>query len=224
VSPVANGAATSDASSADFVALAGLWCAALSASLLRFVWLGYDTLHRDMPPGINKRDLERSLTQLLEPRIRQGMSGDEPFYVQHGPYERETMRQPPAQPPEYDLAFVLREDERVMWPLEAKKLETDGAVGDYVDSLQERFLCCRYAPFSSEGAMLGYLLSGSPAIVFKNISAKVPCSLEDHPEFPDRPHRFSRHHRQVEAGKSYPRDFRCHHMILEFPELAPRKA
>ncbi|MEK7686563.1 MAG: hypothetical protein AAB466_14195 [Verrucomicrobiota bacterium] len=221
MNPVANRETISDAPSAGFVALAGLWCAALSANLLRFVWLGYDALRRDMPPAINKKDLERSLTQLLAPRIRRVMSGDEPFDFEHGPYERETMKPPPAQPPQYDLAFVLRADERVMWPLEAKKLETDGAVADYVDDVRNQFLRCRYAPFSSEGAMLGYLLSGSPAIVFKNISAKVPCSLEDHPAFPNRPHKFSRHRRQVAAGKSHPREFRYHHLILEFPELRP---
>jgi hypothetical protein len=175
-----------------------------------------------MPPAIDKEDLERSLTQLLEIRIRRAMSGDEPFYIQHAPLEHETKKRPPAQPPQYDLAFVLCADERVMWPLEAKKLKTDGAVADYVADIRNQFLRCRYAPFSSEGAMLGYLLCGSPAVVFSNISAKVPCLLYDHPAFPDRPHKFSCHARQVEGAKPYPREFRCHHLILEFPELAPR--
>ena len=90
------------------------------------------------------------------------MSGDEPFYVQHGPFERETMRPPPAQPPEYDLAFVFRADERIMWPIEAKVLETPGGVADYVRDIREEYLKCRYGPFSASGAMLAYLLDRYP--------------------------------------------------------------
>jgi hypothetical protein len=77
-----------------------------------------------------------------------------------------------GQPPEYDLAYVLRADERIMWPLEAKVLETDGDVGEYIKDLKNEFLTCRYAPFSSEGAMLAYLLSGKPEIVFGNLAQR----------------------------------------------------
>jgi hypothetical protein len=171
-------------------------------------------MKRDNPP-VDNRDLERSLTQLFEVRIRREMSGDEPFYVQHGPYERETMKKR-GQPPQYDLAFVLNADERIMWPLEAKVLETAAAVSDYVSDVREQFLACRYAPFCSEGAMLGYLLAGSPGEVFSNIAAKIPCILEEHPKFRSRAHRTSRHRREIPAGKRYPAEFSCHHLILEF--------
>ena len=103
----------------DFVLLAGTWCHDQSTILLALVWQAYDQLRNDNPP-IDTRDLERSITQFLDPRIRRAMSGDEPFFVQHGSYERETMKRPPAQPPQYDLAFVLHADERIMWPMEAK--------------------------------------------------------------------------------------------------------
>ena len=150
------------------------------------------------------------------------MSGDEPFDIQHGPYERETMMPPPSQPPQYDLAFVLRADERIMWPMEAKVLETDkkGAVGKYIKDVNDEFLTCRYAPFSSEGAMIGYLLSGNPAEAFKNIAAKIPYDLATHPAFTHRPHMISEHKRRVKKDKPYPREFRCHHLILEFYKLA----
>src|SRR2546423_259780 len=127
----------------DFVILANRWYPDLSDKLLTFVWEGYDLLLDDFPNGIDERDLERSITQSLELRIRRVMSGDEPFEIQHGPYERETMQPPPAQPPQYDLAFILREDERLMWPLEAKVLKTDKAVGKYVKDLKNEFLTCR---------------------------------------------------------------------------------
>ena len=202
----------------DFIALAGTWCRDQSFILLSFLWQAYDQMRKD-DPFVDGRDLERSITQLLEPRIHRAMSGDEPFYVQHGPFERETMKAPPSQPPQYDIAFVLHADERIMWPMEAKVLETAGAVAEYVEDVREQFLKCRYAPFSSEGAMLGYLLSGTPADAFHNISTKVPCELKEHPGFPSRPQRFSHHVRTVPAGEAYPPMFRCHHLIFEFQGL-----
>lgn len=204
----------------EFVALANGWCADQSAKLLAFVWKGHDLLMTELPAGIEAKDLERSITQSLELRIRWVMTGDEPFDIQHGPYERETMQPPPAQPPQYDLAFVLRAEERIMWPLEAKVLETDGAVGEYVKDVNNEFLTCRYAPFSCEGAMLAYLLSGKPEKVFSNLAARTPCRLSDHPDFRDKPHQVSEHKRQVAPGKPYPRGFRCHHLVLEFPGVA----
>jgi hypothetical protein len=208
---------------ADFLKLASRWCRDQSAILLGFVWGAYDRINRDSP-ALDERDLERSITQLSEVRIRYEMSGDEPFYIQHGPYERETMRPPPAQPPQYDLAFVLRADERIMWPLEAKVLQTGKAISPYVADIRQQFLTCRYAPFSSQGAMIGYLLTGSPSEAFDNIAAQVPCALKQHPGFPSRPHRISRHSRTVPAGKSYPAGFCCHHLIWEFFGLKRRGA
>lgn len=208
----------------DFVALANRWCAGHAARLLGFVWQGYDLLLKELPAGINNKDLERSITESLAERIRRVMSGDEPFYIEHGPYERETMKPPPAQPPQYDLAFKLRAQEWIMWPLEAKPLETDGAVSEYKNDVNNEFLTCRYAPFSSEGAMLGYLLKGRPENVFCALEEKIPCSLVIHPDFEDRPCKVSDHVRQVESGKPYPSQFRCYHLILEFPGIARQKS
>lgn len=186
--------------------------------MLGFIWRGYDQMQSDKP-DVDGRDLERSITQMLEPRIARAMSGDEPFYVQHGPFERETMQPPPAQPPQYDIAFTLKADERIMWPMEAKVLETSGAVAEYIKDIHEQLLTCRYAPFSGEGAMLGYLLSGTTGDAFQNISKKTPCELEDHPAFSSRPQKLSRHTRTIPSGKTYPSKFRCHHLMLGFPNL-----
>lgn len=207
----------------DFVALAGRWCTNYSANLLSFVWQGYDLLLKELPAGINDKDLERSITESLEERIRRVMSGDEPFYIQHEPCERETMLLPPARPKQYDLAFKLRAQEWIMWPLEAKVLETDGTINDYKNDVNNEFLTCRYAPFSSEGAMLGYLLSGTCENVFRNLEKKIPCTLASHSDFANRPCKMSDHIRQVEAGKPYPARFRCYHLILEFPGITRRK-
>lgn len=202
----------------DFLSLAAAWRKDQSDILLGFVWKGYDRMKKDAP-AVDDRDLERSITQLLAPRILQMMSGDEPFYIQHEPFERETMQAPPAQPPQYDMAFVLKADERIMWPMEAKVLETSGSVSEYVADVRDQFLTCRYAPFSGDGAMLGYLLSGAAADVFRNIEVKLPCTLEDNPVFSSRAQKLSHHSRRVPSGKPYPSVFRCHHLILDYPGL-----
>jgi hypothetical protein len=193
-----------------------------ASQLLSFVWAAYDNM-RSNPPQVDDRDLERSITQLLEPRIRDAMTGDEPYYIQHGSFERETMAAPPAQPPAYDLAFILRADERIMWPLEAKVLETPATLAEYQREVHEQYLTCRYAPFTSSGAMLAYLLTGTATDTLTRIAAKLNIVLDQIDEFPSRPHRSSAHQRTVPAGKPYSVDFKCHHLVLEYPGLTRRK-
>ncbi|TWI24138.1 hypothetical protein IQ26_06362 [Mesorhizobium tianshanense] len=202
-----------------FIALARAWMSNPSQQLIGLVWAGYEDM-RASPPVVDGRDLERSITQLLEPRIRKAMSGDEPYYVQHGPFERETMRPPPAQPPQYDLAFVLRADERIMWPLEAKVMETPRQVAHYVKDIHDEFLTCRYAPFSSSGAMLAYLLDGESTDALAAIEVSLGCNLEPLTEHPGRPSRISQHDRIVPPGKSYSARFDCYHLVLCWPGLA----
>lgn len=201
-----------------FVAMACSWMQDPAEWLLGFIWTAYDEMCA-RPPLVDGRDLERSITQLLEHRIRQAMTSFEPFYIQHSPYEHETMAAPPAQPPTYDLAFVLLADERIMWPLEAKVLETPGTLAEYERDIRDQFLTCRYAPFSSSGAMLGYLLSGTATEALKRIETKLGCVLDTVVNSPTRPHRVSRHFRSVPPGKTYPADFGCHHLVLEYPGL-----
>ena len=203
----------------EFVALARSWIQNPSEQFLGFIWLAYENM-RASPPHVDRKDLERSVNQLLEPRVRDVMTGDEPFYIQHGPYERETMKAPPAQPPEYDLAFVFRADERIMWPLEAKVLETPQNVSAYTRDLEQEFLTCRYAPFVSSGAMLGYLLTGKPDDVFVVVGGKIGCTLKSVLEHPEKPIRLSWHKRNVPPGKPYPVEFACYHIILEYPNLS----
>ena len=160
-------------------------------------------------------ELERTITQLLEPCISRQLSGDEPYYVQHGPYENATRQPPPAQPPQYDLAFVLHQNPKVMWPLEAKLLRSDGTVAPYVQDIRNEFLTGRYAPYASSSAMLGYLLHGSPAKVLDNIEAAIACLLQPHPAFSTRHHRISDHSRNLPRADFVSGLFQCHHLILE---------
>lgn len=203
----------------DFMVLLRDWRQDAIVRMLGFVWSGYDLLAREVLEGLNSEqsyeDLERSVTQYLEPRIRQSMTGFEPYYMQHGAYEHETRRPAPAQPPQYDLAFVWYRNERVMFPLEAKVLKTSADVAPYLADVRDEFLTCRYAPFSSEAAMLAYLLSGTPDETFGSISQRLPCTVELHPSFNIRSHRFSDHRRDVPQGKPYPASLRIHHLVLE---------
>jgi hypothetical protein len=203
----------------DFSAIANVWQKDATNNLLTFIWNAYDLLKNDVLDQTddckNEEELERCITQLLEARIQRVMTGDEPFYVQHGPYEYETRKDAPAQPPQYDIAFALNNNPRIMWPCEAKVLHTDGTVAEYVNDINDEFLTCRYAPFSSGGAMLGYLFSGSPNKVFANIEKKVPCKLFVPSHKSERAQRYSNHKRNVITGKPYPINFRCHHLILQ---------
>lgn len=202
----------------DFVEVAKSWREDAITILVGLVWQGYDLLREEVLSEIDcnqaEEQLERSITQLLERRIRRFMTGYEPFDVQHEVYEWESRQSAQAQPPQYDIAFFLRANDRIIWPLEAKVLSSDGSVAPYIRDIQNEFLTCRYAPFSSEGGMLGYLFSGEPSRAFSNIEANVSCTLNHHPEFLNRDHKTSRHRRSVPSDKQYPADFCCHHLIL----------
>lgn len=189
-----------------------------SIRILELVWKAYDSFCAEDLSEVDccrdDGDLERDITQLLEPKIRHVMSGDEPFDVQHAPYEYESWLGPPAQPPQYDIAFKLRCNPRVMWPLEAKVLRTEGSVAEYIKEVRSNFLTCRYSPFSSEAAMLGYLLSGDSQRTFNNIADKGGWRLAPHADFAHHDHRTSDHQRDVPEGKPYPIQFRCHHLVF----------
>ncbi|MET1111799.1 MAG: hypothetical protein ABWX67_09780 [Allosphingosinicella sp.] len=202
-----------------FIDLAKRWVGAAEADLVNHVWAGFERL-KAQAAIFDGRDLERSITQLLSAAIDDLVPGEAPYYVQHGPYERETMLAPPAQPPAYDLAFVLRADPRVMWPAEAKVLTSANALADYLADVGEQFLSCRYAPFSSSGAMLGYLLSGEAEEALENIGMRLGVAFAERtPISQDRPHRSTVHDRKVPTGKSYPTQFRCHHLMMSFHGL-----
>lgn len=200
---------------AAFVAGAVSWMRQSELAFVGHVWAGYDRLERQRP-ALDPRDLERCITQLLDGTIQDEMSGDEPYYIQHEAYERETMLASPAQPPAYDLAFVFRADTRVMWPLEAKILTTPRSLADYVRDVRNEFLTCRYAPFSPSGGMVGYLLQGAPNDALVNIATQLQVALNPISSFSDRDCAKSTHARIVPTGKPYPPNFDCHHIILPF--------
>lgn len=195
------------------------WPSDLVVQALELVWRGYDLLAKDILSNIDatkaNKQIEKNINSLLQLRISRVMTKDEPFDVQHEVPEFETSYSDQAQPPSYDIAFILRANERIILPLEAKVLRTEKAVSEYIKEIQSNFLTCRYAPFSSEAGMLGYLLKGIPETAFNKIAVAIPCVLSDHPDFSGRNHKISDHDRIVPTDKTYPAKFRCHHLILK---------
>lgn len=186
------------------------------AILLSAVWKGFDSFRSD---GWSKIDLsaatdevERSLTQYLVPHIH--LDEYSPFRLYPGFKEFASRQAPPAQAPEYDIAFVLFANQRIAWPVEAKVLTTSGSVADYNRAVNERFLTGRYAPFTPSAAMIGYLISGAADDAFASISSKLHVTLVNHDAFLDRPHKISDHQRTWPSDDTRPNAFKCHHLIF----------
>jgi hypothetical protein len=204
-----------------FQAIAQRWCADQSRLLLELIWQGYDRLLAQdvnvIPISESDEDKERSLNLLLNLRINECLSGDEPFCVVHEPPEQTKRKGRGARPPQPDMGFVLIDYPRAVWPLEAKVLPDDQAVGPYVAEISDNLITCRYATFSSEGAMLGYLLRGEPERTFAAIATSLAQVLMPHPHFPDRAQRVTHHQRGQIPHPNSPREFTCHHLLLRIP-------
>jgi len=196
------------------------WRADAAVIILRRVWAAYDKLGDSI---LNKVDwntaedeIERSLTFYHSAKIQELQAGDEPFILIPESPEFETREPAPARSVAYDFGFVTRAgDYSMIWPIEAKVLKTDQKLSGYLRDLDDKFLKCKAAPFSHEGALIGYLISGNPVTVFEGISAHIGQLLLSPQEFAGRNHRTSSHVREVPNGKIFPRDFLCHHLIME---------
>ena len=112
---------------------------------------------------------------------------------------------------------MLRENQRIAWPVEAKVVATDRTVATYVREIREQYLTCRYAPFSRSGAMLAYVERGSPEVFHNNVEAALEMPLHRYEPFAERHHRVSDHGRQVPADRILPTNFQCHHLAMTFP-------
>ncbi|MGA2616202.1 MAG: hypothetical protein ABSF26_01255 [Thermoguttaceae bacterium] len=204
-----------------FQEVATRWCQDQSRLLLDLVWRGYDRLlSQDLnytPLSTTDEVKEESLNYLLAVWIDQCKSGDEPFSVQHESPEQTKRKRGRGRSPQPDIGFALYGYPRTVWPLECKVLAHDEDVGPYVDEINNNFLTCRYATFSSEGAMLGYLLRGEPERTFAAIAVRLQQTPSQHPHFLDRPQRISSHRRAEVPHPNSPTEFTCHHLLLRIP-------
>lgn len=204
-----------------FQQIAHRWCQNQSHLLLDLVWQGYDRLClrdlNDVPFSADDEAKEESLNHLLAVRIDQCKSGDEPFYVDHEPPEQTKRKRGKGRSPQPDIGFTLYDYPRTVWPLEGKVLAHETDTRPYLDEVNNNFLTGRYATFSSEGAMLGYLLRGDSEQVFALIATGLQQTTRRHPHFLDRPHRITTHQRAELPHLNSPREFTCHHLLLRIP-------
>ncbi|MGA2058870.1 MAG: hypothetical protein ABSG67_00205 [Thermoguttaceae bacterium] len=202
-----------------FQEIASRWCQDQSRLLLDLVWRGYDRLlSQDFAKVSFSGDdeaKEESLNYLLSIRIDQCKSGDEPFYVVHQPPEQTKRKRGRGRSPQPDIGFALYDYPRTVWPMESKVLAHEDDIGPYLNEINTNFLTGRYATFSSEGAMVGYLLQGNPDNTFEVINIRLKQTLLRHSHFKDRPHRISNHQRSEIPHPNSSQEFTCHHLLMQ---------
>jgi hypothetical protein len=204
-----------------FQDIARRWCEDQSRLLLELVWRGYDSLvSQDLNVvafSATDEAKEESLNYLLAIHIDQSKNGDEPFCVIHQPPEQTKRKCGRGRSPQPDIGFALYNCSRAVWPIEAKVLSHDEDIRPYIAEVRSNFITCRYATFSSEGAIVGYLLQGEPERTFAALGISLEQALIPHPYFPDRPQRMTVHLRKEVPHPHSPRDFVCHHLLFSIP-------
>ncbi|MEX2285792.1 MAG: hypothetical protein WD648_01805 [Planctomycetaceae bacterium] len=203
----------------DFAASIQSWREDAITVLMGYVWEGTKCFAQELRIDLTQdlENLERGLNQFIAQRIRDAMTDRPPFYFEHHPFEDQGRSKPSAAPKAPDLAFFLRANPRASLPIEAKVLNTDKAVAEYVKEITDNFLECRYAPFSSHGAMLGYLRSGNVDTALKSVATALTCTLVLLPALKKWSHHMSQHQRRSENCRGFPTDFTCHHLIVLLP-------
>jgi hypothetical protein len=187
-------------------------------TMLEYLWAGFDAfkdqvIDRNEEPTRRDADLERDLMDLFVPYVSRLIPARSPYYLHPEKKEHESAL-PGAQPPEPDLSFVFFSNPRVTFPVDAKVVEKDrpSAVTDYVNTVNDRFVACVYAPFSKHGAMLAFFLAGSVKTLLSNIRAGLGCSLSRGSYFRGRYHKTSEHERMAAACNH--KSFTCHHLVM----------
>lgn len=198
----------------DFVVLAKRFRPDAINIMLGYVWQGFDTLSSECFDVSQDDDhLEDEITYAAYCKI-QNISAFSPFQVISHPTERE-QRATKGSMPASDLGFrLIGGNDRSHFSIEAKVMRTDGDIAKYVQEINVNYLTGRYSTFSSEAAMLGYLLRGDPHNTFNAISQSLNRTLKIHTAFQNRNHRISSHTRQISKKVN----FTCHHMIILFSQ------
>ena len=210
----------------DAVEIARAWTSNLVDQLIDLVWTASDRLRNGDFARVDDwedlYDLERDITEHMADAVQAELharGGLLPVTFSHAPRERSSRLSDVGQPKEYDLGFKHNSDKRMVWPVEAKVIrgdeDTSKNLGDYVETLNTRFLTCAYAPYSPSGAMLGYLKAGDPEVVAECVARRLGAVFGPYePQRESGLHRVSDHKRSVPGGKPYPVDFQCHHLLM----------
>ena len=203
-------------------AIADAWSQAVVEEMLTLVWEGFDQMKRR---ALNKVDftqplhqVERTLTDAHMSAItllwKANRTGFESFLPKHEAWEPSSITSPSAMPPSYDIGFENVNDPRLRWPVEAKVLARPTDVNRYLGDLKQKYLSGTGAPFSTEGALLGYLVTGQASGTLVAIQSSLGEKLKSFPLFASRHHKTSQHPRSVQgihSGDSH--TFVCHHLI-----------
>lgn len=208
--------------SPEFEAIADAWPKQVVVEMLTLVWDAFDNL-KDSPNfksldfSKDYAQLERSLTDLHMSEVtllwKRG-SGFESFIPQHEPWEFENLSGRSARPPSGDIGFVLRENRRLRWSVEAKVLKSATDIARYLNDLR-KYLDGKGSPLAIEAALAGYLLDGKPEDFFRAIQAEIGSLLKSIAAFPKRAHRVSEHHRDKSKLPGHtPTEFICHHLVF----------
>lgn len=204
----------------ELLVLAAEWVQDASQVIIDAVWAGYDRLIHDPVERCFFQnmtgELERRITSRLEVAIGRSLTGYEPFDVQHGTPEWQTRKKGRGRPKEPDIAFVHRGDPRVVWPIEAKVMPPDRPISKYVESVDERYLSCDYAPFCGEGGMVGYALRKDASELLDDVAKSLKCELDVPEQWRERHHRTSTHSRSVPEGKLFTGTVKLHHLMMDF--------
>lgn len=208
--------------SPEFADIVSTWPKHVVLEMLTLVWGAFDNLKAS--PNFKSLDfskdyvqLERSLTDLhmIEVTLlwKRG-SGFESFVPHHEPWEFENLSKRSARPPSGDIGFVLRENPRIRWSVEAKVLESPIDIARYLGDLK-KYLAGKGSPLSTEAALGGYLVNGKPEELFNAIQGKINAALTPSPDFPLRAHRISLHIRdKANLPLATPSSFACHYMLF----------
>lgn len=189
------------------------------AILFSIIWKGLDDLKADLSQVSFTGDevqIERDLTEHLHDKINEILRDGHPFKIKHSPNELGSQKTRQAKPREYDLAFYLRENTGIKFPIEAKVLRWKNAsmsLADYIDTINNKFLTGVYSPFSSEAVLLGYLIGkGDIQSVFDAIAEKLNTPLQQYVGAKNRFHHFSEH---IRENSTLSGSFKCHHMLYQ---------
>jgi len=205
-----------------FSDLALQWAGSVSECILDWVWRAFDALRTgpmtraDLSKPLEQ--LERDLTDLHFHEIQRLWAGEtdgfSAFFPDHEIPEFESRHSARAQPPSYDLGFVLGANPRIIWPLEAKVVPKPSALREYLIEVRSRFVRGIAAPFVDQAGIIGYLLSGWPQAVFSKLESELSQPLKHPPTFDMRDHRTSFHNRgKSPFGRDLP-DLLLHHLVM----------
>lgn len=204
-------------------AIADAWSSDVVESMLSLVWEGYERMKAKILSKVGftqpLHQLERTLTDAHATEIillwKANRTGFESFLPKPEMWEPSSIASPSAMPPSYDIGFENVNDPRLRWPMEAKVLSRPTDVRRYLDDLRLKYLPGIGAPFSTQAALLGYLMDGKVIDAIAAIQSALGVSLKPFRPFAHRMHHTSEHPRSVpsiQGGATHA--FVCHHMVV----------